>query len=209
MIKTGARHDASPEQVEAARDAVRTVYKTRLRHALDGLLIDPASTMRFARSLITEYDDVDDASGILRVVDRTAEDTASPATLVALSDVILSREPKWDETEGMRGVRLAMKLLARAARLDSSSTPPEHGQPFYANRLHKALTRLDARAGMGSNGHRDHWRTETVRSLLSEPVADTAISALDRWLSAATSAPAPVDRAAAADIRSARKLLTA
>lgn len=209
MIKTGARHDASPEQVEAARDAVRTVYKTRLRHALDGLLIDPASTMRFARSLITEYDDVDDASGILRVVDRTAEDTASPATLVALSDVILSREPKWDETEGMRGVRLAMKLLARAARLDSSSTPPEHGQSFYANRLHKALTRLDARAGMGSNGHRDHWRTETVRSLLSEPVADTAISALDRWLSAATSAPVPVDRAAAADIRSARKLLTA
>ena len=69
--------------------------------------------------------------------------------------------------------------------------------------------RLDARAGMGSNGHRDHWRTETVRSLLSEPVAETAISALDKWLSAATAAPAPVDRAAAADIRSARKLLTA
>jgi hypothetical protein len=184
------------------------VYKTRLRHALDGLLIDPASTMRFARALIEEYDSVGDASGILQVVDRTAEDTASPATLVALSDDILRREQGWDEPEGMRGVRLAMKLLARAARLDASSKPAEHPQSYYGRKLHAALARIDARAGVGSNGHRDHWRTETVRSLLSEPVAETAISALDKWLSAATSAPAPVDRAAAADIRSARKLLT-
>jgi hypothetical protein len=208
VIEAGMQSGAAPEDVRLAQEAVREAFRTRLRHALDGLLIDPASTMRFAAWLIDEYDAVGDASAILRVVDRTAEDTASPTTLVALTDVILRREQDWDDVEGMRGVRLAVKLLARAARLDASAVPHEHVQSYYGRRLHTALTRLDGRAGVGSNGHRDHWRTETVRSLLSEPVPDTAISALDKWLSAATSAPSAVDRATASDIRSARKLLT-